>query len=132
MNLLKKGFEINNQVQRFLWSICSFQDQHCENTLKIVENGFRNVTFNNSMKSNVEPTIFQHGPDGKPSFLHLEWPQETFPISFRSPSSMTVSGPPESPMQDVAPSTIAHCCRDVKFCNTQVFRHSSVVIHCKC
>ena len=76
-------------------------------------------------------SFFQREPDGKPSFLHLEWPHETFPISFRSPSSITVRGPPESPMQDVAPSTIAHCCRDVKFCKTQVFRHSSMVMHWK-
>ena len=83
-----------------------------------------------TLRPRYKSPMFQCGPDGKPSFLHRECPQETFPISFRSPSSITVKGPPESPMQDVAPSTTAHCCRDVKFCKTQVFRHSSIVMHC--
>ena len=122
--------EISNQVEHSLWSICWFQDRHCGNKLEIVENTSSNLTGMLHVELSYKSPMFQRGPDGKPSFLHRECPQETFPISFRSPSSITVKGPPESPMQDVAPSTIAHCCRDVKFCKTQVFRHSSIVMHC--
>merc|ERR1712131_94294 len=40
---------------------------------------------------------------------HTPLPQETDPRSMNSPSTLTMSGPPESPMQDEAPSPPAHC-----------------------
>ena len=116
--------QINNRVEHFLWSICWFQDQHCVNKLF---NGWWKISLLQAIC--LHSTLYQSDPDGKPSFLHLECPHETFPRSFFSPSSITVKGPPESPIQEVAPSAMAHCWRDVKFCNTQVLRHSSVVIH---